>query len=141
MLNARASGKLTEGRHALPPQIAKILGSAGSETAQVRRWKLGILEPSVSLIACSNVGNAWAEEEFEEIEVGDSSGKWYFRAKDDEPFFFLAVRHGLLLDRIRQCKEFCQEVDGHFPYTVWRVTSYRRTDLSEGRWTGVPILL
>jgi hypothetical protein len=113
---ARANGQLTEGHHGLPDAIAGYLTNAGSGSAHVRRWMFGASEPIIATLAISDIKDAWAGSDFEEIEVGDPSGKWYFRTRDDEPLIFLAVMTGPLLDQMRQCKEFCREVSGEFEY-------------------------
>jgi hypothetical protein len=114
----RAEGQLTEGRHALPEAVACCLADAGSGPSQVRRWVFGESEPIISTVALSEVKNVWAGLDFEEVEVGDPSGKWYFRARDDDPLIFLAVKGASLRDHIRRCKEFCREVPEDFIYVL-----------------------
>lgn len=113
---ARAKGQLTEGQHQLPDVVAAYLASSGTGSPQVRRWVFDASEPIVTTVARSEIQNAWAVLEFEEVEVGDPSGNWYFRARYDDPLVFLAVMAGLLSDQIRRCKEFCREVSGGFDY-------------------------
>lgn len=114
----RGEGQLTEGRHTLPDAVASYLADAGIDPLQVRRWVFGDSEPIISTVVLSRIRDAWADLDFEEIEVGDPSGKWYFRARDDDPLIFLAVKGGPLLDHIRQCKKFCREVAGEFLYAL-----------------------
>ncbi len=113
---ARANGQLTEGRHELPDAVARHLADGGTGSPHVRRWMYGASEPITTTIATPGIKDAWAAMSFEEVEVGDPSGMWYFRTRDDEPLIFLAVKAGPLLDRIQQCKQFCREVSGEFEY-------------------------
>lgn len=113
---ARASGKLTEGRHELPDVVASYLAQYGAESSSVRRWSFGASESSTKTIATSELAGAWAGSDTEEIEVVDQSAQWYFRMRDDEPLIFLAVRDRLLSDQIKHCKAYCREVSGDFEY-------------------------
>lgn len=113
---ARARGQLIEGRHELPDRVAVCLASAGTGAPHVRRWVFGASEPIITTVTRASVKDAWAELDFEEVEVGDPSGKWYFRARDDDPLIFLAVPTGPLLDQIRLRQESCREVSGEFEY-------------------------
>lgn len=113
---ARTNGQLTEGRHALPAAVAVYLANAGGDPPHVRRWVLGDTKPIITTVALSEIKDAWAYLAFEEVEVGDPSGRWYFCAKDDDPLTFLAVKSAALSDDIRRCKEFCLEVTGDFLY-------------------------
>ena len=115
---ARAEGLLTEGRHGLPDAVVGFLADAATELPQVRRWVFGDSEPIVTTVAISEIKYAWASLDFEEAEVGDPSGKWYFRTRDDEPLIFLAINDEPLSSHIRRCKEFCREVTGEFLYTL-----------------------
>lgn len=116
LLAARANGQLTEGRHQLPDVVVEHLGLAGSGLAHVRRWGFGGSEPIIATIAVSEINDALTESNFEEIEVGDLSGNWYIRTREDEPLIFVAVVAGPLLEQLRLCKEFCCEVTGDFEY-------------------------
>ncbi len=115
---ARAKGQLTEGCHELPDAVAGYLAESSTDLPHVRRWIFGASEPFITTLAISEIKDAWACSDFEEVEVGDPSGKWYFRTRDDDPLIFLAVRAGPLLDQIRRCKEFCREVSGEFEYAL-----------------------
>jgi hypothetical protein len=113
---ARTHGKLTEGRHELPDVVAGYLAEGGEGSLHVRRWVFGVTDPVITTLPISGVKDAWSSSDFEEVEVCDSSGSWYFRARDDEPLIFLAVSVGPLSDQIKRCNEFCREVSGEFEY-------------------------
>ena len=112
----RAEGRLTEGRHALPDLVAGYLAGVGEGHLLVRRWSYGNAEPVISTVARSAIRDGWADPEFEEVEVADPTGKWYFRARDDDPLIFLAVNDAALIDKLRRCNKFCREVTGDFLY-------------------------
>ncbi len=114
--SVRTNGQLSEGRHALPDAVAGCLAKTASGLPDVRRWIFGSSKPIITTLDIADIKDAWARSAFEEVEVGEPSGKWYFRARDDEALVFLAVRAGPLLDQIQQCRRFCQEVSGEFEY-------------------------
>jgi len=114
----RVNGQLTEGRHELPSAVASYLAEAGRGAAHVRRWVFGVSEPIITTLPLSVVKDGWSRSDFEEIEIGDSHGRWYFRTRDDDPLVFLAVSTGALSEQIKQCKEFYREVGRGFEYAM-----------------------
>jgi hypothetical protein len=113
---ARASGSLTEGRHALPDLVASFLAQSGADKSSVRIWTAGRFDPTIRAIPSSELACAWAGSDIEEIEVADQSALWYFRMKDDEPLIFVAVRSERLSDQLRRCADLCCEVGSDFEY-------------------------
>lgn len=116
LLAARASGRLTEGRHELPDVLVSCLAQSDTEPSNVRRWRFGASESSTMAIDSSELAAVWAGSDTEELEAVDQSANWYFRMKDDEPLTFLAVRDQTLLERIGHCDAYCVEVGGDFEY-------------------------
>lgn len=112
----RTSGRISEGRRELPDVLASHLANACSGELQVRRWIFGASVPIIDTLAPAEIKDGWAAADFEEVEVCDLNGQWYFRTRDDEPLVFLAVRAGPLLDQVKQCRQHCREVAGTFEY-------------------------
>lgn len=114
----RSKGQITEGHHELPDIVASYIANIGVASLHVRRWVAHSSEPILTTLPLANVKDGWSSSPFEEVEVCDSLGKLYFRAKDDEPLIFFAVLDSRLSDKIRRCKKFCREVSGEFEYTL-----------------------
>jgi len=115
---ARAKGQLTEGRHTLPDAIIGYLIGAGTAPLHVRRWTFGASTPVLSTFPLTYAKDVCSSSNFEELEVCDAAGTWYFRARDDDPLVFLALPKGALSEAIERFHDCCRSVSGEFEYAV-----------------------
>lgn len=115
---ARTEGQLTEGRHALPDAVAEYLIAIGKGQLHVRGWAYGASAPVHSSHALTRVQEIVPDAQFVEIEVCDSAGTWYLRARDDDPLVFISLCRELLPDLLKRSSDYCQTVGADFEYAA-----------------------
>ncbi len=118
----RSRYQLIEGTKHLDAAVARVLAdNATSETLLIRCWQ----DPNVyiwrvSLRSYLAAGELLDElpHPFGEFEIAPECGSWYMRARDDDPFLFLAAPGKMIAELEAVAADNVFEVPGSMVYAI-----------------------